>query len=388
MVVVSGAEVVVVVVEEDVVEVAGECADRGPDEHPARSVAALTATAAATATRRAETRTIECNSARRLARADRHRLAGPREHATSARDCAVPARPAGPCKASVGELEVTFLPDGFIWATPESSYPGSDESLWRANPHVLDEEGRFVMSLGALLVRTGERRILLDLGWGPTEQSIVDPATGATDGRIGGGALLGHLQTCGVRPEDVDTVLFSHLHRDHTGWLDQDGTPCFPNAEHLVAEAEWAYWSTTGEVGVGPAPTAQQLEVLAGRVAFVADGDTPAPGVDVLATPGHTPGHCSFVLSSGTERAVVLGDAVHCPLELLEPELAYVADVDPALAQRTRRQIEEDLLRPGTIAAGPHFADLVFGRLLPGHGKPTWHFPETQRSGPDPEPPA
>jgi glyoxylase-like metal-dependent hydrolase (beta-lactamase superfamily II) len=291
----------------------------------------------------------------------------------------MPARAAGPCRIAVGDLEVSFLPDGFICATPESSYPGSPGALWQANPHLLDEEGRFVMSLGALLVRSGGRRVLLDLGWGPTESSIVDPATGAENGRIAGGALLSNLEACGVRPEDVDTVLFTHLHRDHTGWLDRGSEPCFPNADHLVAESEWAYWTTTGNVGVGPAPTKEQLDALAARVAFITDGDTPVPGVDVLATPGHTPGHCSFVLSSGAERALVLGDAVHCPLELLEPELAFVADVDPALAQRTREQIEAELLRPDTVAAGPHFADLVFGRLLRANGKRSWLFPEAQR---------
>lgn len=291
----------------------------------------------------------------------------------------MPARAAGPCRIAVGDLEVTFVPDGAICGTPRGSYPGSPESLWRANPHLLDADGRFVMSLGALLVRSGERLVLLDLGWGPTEEVIFNHETGAPDGRIFGGALLEHLAGVGVRPDQVDTVLFSHLHRDHTGWLGRDGEPCFRNADHLVAEAEWAYWTTSTTLGAGPSPTAAQLDTLAARVGFVADGDTPAPGVDVLATPGHTPGHCSFLLSSGPERAVVLGDAVHCPLELLEPELAFVADVDPALAQRTRRRIEAELLRPGTVAAGPHFADLVFGRLLPGRGRPSWHFPEAQR---------
>lgn len=293
----------------------------------------------------------------------------------------MPARPAGPCEIAIGNLEVTFVPDGSICTTRASSYPGSPEALWRANSHLLDEDGRYVMSLGALLVRSGERRVLLDLGWGPTEEWIVDPLTGATDGRIAGGALLQQLAARGVRPEEVDTVLFSHLHRDHIGWLQRDGEPCFPNADHLVADAEWSYWTTAGNLGAGPAPKKEQLDALAGLVGFVSDGDTPVPGVDVVATPGHTPGHCSFVLSSGPDRAVVLGDAVHCPLELLEPELAFVADVDPALAMRTRLQIEAELLRPGTVAAGPHFADLVFGRLLPGGGTRSWHFPHAQRLG-------
>ncbi len=76
-----------------------------------------------------------------------------------------------------------------------------------------------------------------------------------------------------------------------------------------------------------------------------------------------------------------VSDVDVCRLVSREPELAYVADVDPALAQRTRRQLEAELLRPGTLAAGPHFADLVFGRLLPGEGRRSWLFDEAQRVG-------
>ena len=97
-----------------------------------------------------------------------------------------------------------------------------------------------------------------------------------------------------------------------------------------------------------------------------------------MATFGHTPGHLSFVISSGNERAIVLGDAVHCPVEILEPELTFVVDVDPELAQRTRVFIEQALLEPDTVAAAPHFADLVFGRLMRGEGRSSWHFPASQ----------
>lgn len=279
----------------------------------------------------------------------------------------------------LGDVEVTFIPDGEIRSTPQSSFPGSPPGLWEASPHVLDPDGLLVMSLGALFVRHGDRRLLVDLGWGPSEHTLVDPATGAMNGRIAGGGLLGGLEACGIRPEDIDTVLFSHLHRDHTGWLEVDGELFFPNATHLVAEAEWDYWTVGGRAGIGPAPTAGQLAVLGKRLAFVAEGDRPAPGVDVVATPGHTPGHLSFVLSSGTDRAFVLGDAVHCPVEIREPELDFVTDVDADLARRTKQRIERELLEPGTVAAAAHFPDLVFGRLLPGTGKPTWQFSETQR---------
>jgi glyoxylase-like metal-dependent hydrolase (beta-lactamase superfamily II) len=200
--------------------------------------------------------------------------------------------------------------------------------------------------------------------------------------------MLPNLAAVGVEPKDVDFVLFSHLHRDHTGWIvepatagetrDPAGAPTFPRAHHYLSQAEWDYWTTMAPTGVGPSPSAEQLAVLEKRLSFVRDGERPVPGIDVVATPGHTPGHLSFVISSGDQRALVLGDSVHCPIELQEPELTFVVDVDPALAQRTRVHLERELTQPGTIAAGPHFADLVFGRLMKGQGRSIWSFPDSQ----------
>lgn len=270
---------------------------------------------------------------------------------------------------------MAFLPDGEIRHSPAASYPGSPPSLWASCPEYLDEAGLLVMSLGALLVRTGGHRVLVDLGWGPTELDMRDPSTGEVNGRIAGGRLLDSLAATGTRPEEIEAVLFSHLHRDHTGWIAAGGARCFPNATYLLSAAEWDHWRGAGTLGVGPSPTADQLAAIGARCEFLADGDRPFPGVDVLATPGHTPGHLSFVLSSGADRAVVLGDAVHCPVEITEPELSFVVDVDPALARRTREHLEQELLEARTTAVGPHFPDLVFGRLLRGQGRPSWQFP-------------
>lgn len=289
----------------------------------------------------------------------------------------MPAQPAGSCQLRLGDLSVAFLPDGVIRHAPTASYPGSSEALWQSAPEYLDEDGRLVMSLGALLVRTGGHTLLVDLGWGPTAADMVDPATGLPNGRIEGGRLLDSLRTAGADPSEIEAVLFSHLHRDHTGWLGEPGRSVFPNATYLVAQAELEHWRTSGHLGVGPAPTADQLTAIEDRCRLVADGETPFPGVDVLATPGHTPGHVSFVLSSAGQRAIVLGDAVHCPIELTEPELSFVVDVDPSLARRTRAHLEQELLEPGTVAAGTHFPDLVFGRLLPGEGRSIWRFDRT-----------
>ena len=296
----------------------------------------------------------------------------------------MPASPAGFCRTTIGDIEVTFVPDGYICSSPTGSYPGTDDAFWAVNPDHLDDEGLLVMSLGALLVRTAGKLLLIDLAWGPGSTLIGVAVPDRPQGRVVGGALLDNLRLLGVEPGDVDAVLFSHLHRDHTGWIVDptsphgEGMPTFANAHHYLSSAEWEYWSAAAASGVGPAPSPEQLAVLSSRLSFLDDGERVLPGIDVMATFGHTPGHLSFVISSGQERAIVLGDAVHCPVEILEPELTFSVDVDPKLAQRTRLFIEQALLEPDTVAAAPHFADLIFGRLMRGAGKSSWHFPASQ----------
>jgi len=290
------------------------------------------------------------------------------------------ATPAPFCQIDVGDINVTFVPDGYIYSDAVRSFPGSTPEMWSDYTHLLDDQGLVVMSLGALLVRTAGRLVMVDLGWGPTTVDFSQRQP-ASAGGIGGGRMIDNLAALGVKPADVDAVLFSHLHSDHTGWMvdPEGGTPLFPNAEHLLSQAEWDFWSNLSPDYAGPRPSAEQLAVLGSRLSVIEDGDSPFPGINVMATPGHTPGHLSFVISSGDDRAVVLGDAVHCPIEIQQPELSFMADVDAALAQRTRVHIEQELLKEGTIAAAPHFADLVFGRLMPGKGRPSWQFPDSQR---------
>jgi glyoxylase-like metal-dependent hydrolase (beta-lactamase superfamily II) len=161
--------------------------------------------------------------------------------------------------------------------------------------------------------------------------------------------------------------VFSHLHADHVGWLvtETSGGPrlTFPRAEHRLAEAEWRYWTDPTREWRWGWPTSVQLEMLGTRRSALEDGAVLAPGVNVMLTPGHTPGHASFVVSSGTERAVVLGDTIHCPVEISHPELALLSDVDPVAGRATRALLQREL-DGGTVAVGGHFPDFVFGRVI------------------------
>jgi glyoxylase-like metal-dependent hydrolase (beta-lactamase superfamily II) len=273
-----------------------------------------------------------------------------------------------PCSGlTLGDVRLTFVPDGSIRLPPVPMYDGGTSELFDANPHVLDAEGLLVMSLGSLLIESHGTRILVDLGWGPASEDIQSRRPGGARGRITGGLLLGNLARLGLGPEDIDMVVFSHLHADHVGWLatKTPGGPqlTFPRAEHRLAEAEWRYWSDPARGYRWGWPTPVQLELLRTRRSALEDGAALARGVSVMLTPGHTPGHASFVISSGTERAVVLGDTIHCPVEISHPELALLSDVDPVAGRATRTLLQREL-DGGTVAVGCHFPDFVFGRVI------------------------
>jgi glyoxylase-like metal-dependent hydrolase (beta-lactamase superfamily II) len=285
----------------------------------------------------------------------------------------VTAQPAVTSELTLGDdLRVTFVADGSIHLTRTPLYENATPGLFADNPQLLDSDGLLLMSLGVLLIETAGTRVLIDLGIGPSETDLA-LLTGHP-GRMTGGDLLKNLARLGVQPKDVDLVLFTHLHADHVGWLTTE-TPAgvsltFPRAEYFLARSEWDFWTDPGNSARRGGPTQAQLDALCGRASFLTDGSSPVPGINVMFAPGHTPGHCSYVLSSGSHRAVVLGDAMHCPLEISHPELALLADVDPAVGKASRARLRRELVVPHTVAIGTHFPDSVFGRVTKGAAGP------------------
>jgi glyoxylase-like metal-dependent hydrolase (beta-lactamase superfamily II) len=256
----------------------------------------------------------------------------------------------------VGDLEVTPLIDGEFRANPKEVYPSIVD--WEPHKKWLTHDGMLEMAIGCFLVRTDSRVVLIDAGLGGT--LTIEGFTG--------GRLIDELAKSGLKPDDITDVVFTHLHFDHVGWATQKGTIVFPNATYRCDAKDWSHFvgdDGTREGGRKLFPVRDRLETFDG-------GTTLAPGVDTLPTPGHTPGHAAIVVSSGTDRVVILGDAAHCPLELEESEIDGLGDVDPALAKRTRNAIMRELEESGTPASAPHFPGLQFGRLLRAEGRPQW----------------
>lgn len=254
----------------------------------------------------------------------------------------------------VGELELISLSDG-VAKMPPQYFPNAD---WTAHQDLLNEEGFLVLSLGCFAVRSKDRIVLVDAGLGPVESPLMT-----------GGQLPARLEAAGIAPSDIDLVLITHLHLDHIGWVVRDGRPFFPNATVRFGVGDWDHF-VDGVPDTGDF-TKQTMELLksAGKIELI-DSDGPvAPGVDVIQTPGHTPGHLSAVISSGTDRAVLLGDAVTCPVQVEEPEWQAISDVNPDLAKSTRETLWRELESSGTIAVAAHFPGLQFGRVLATEGK-------------------
>ena len=170
----------------------------------------------------------------------------------------------------------------------------------------------------------------------------------------------------GIHPTDVDLIVYSHMHFDHTGWntIDQDGkrAPFFPNARHIIQRAEWDYWTANDErrrfalfnMLHAPIVEAGLLDLVEGEYAVTSE-------IVTVLTPGHTPGHVSFVVASGGERAYILGDSTHHPAQLTYPEWYCTADVDPAESTRGRKALMERMEAENALIADGHFPSPAWG---------------------------
>jgi glyoxylase-like metal-dependent hydrolase (beta-lactamase superfamily II) len=283
--------------------------------------------------------------------------------------------PYGASVERVGDLEIVPVFDGYSRENPTHFYkahegveyqPGHNVEDWDPYREFLDHDGLLGHGLGGFLIRTGGRVVLIDAGVGPNQIGPYGPY----DRVIKGGELPTRLKESGIDPMDITDVVFTHLHPDHYGWAANDDAALFPNATFRCHELDWDHFVV--KAGDTPTGFSAQLLALESRLECW-DRDGPLlPSIDVQHTPGHTPGSTVLVVSSGDARAVLLGDVVHCPVELLESEWASLGDVDRQLALRTREALARELEGSGTVMTGPHFPGMRFGRLLPASGRRQW----------------
>ena len=134
----------------------------------------------------------------------------------------------------VGNVEIMSLSDGMLEFDLCNFFPTIPEDNWHGHESDLTEEHKVRFNLGSFLIRSQGRTILVDTGLGPKPADAPD---------VPWGQLMRDFQDNGVRPDEVDMVVLTHLHRDHVGWnLMPQGeryVPIFPNARYWMSTKDW-----------------------------------------------------------------------------------------------------------------------------------------------------
>jgi glyoxylase-like metal-dependent hydrolase (beta-lactamase superfamily II) len=256
----------------------------------------------------------------------------------------------------VGSIEVTVVTDGMRDAPLGSLVKNaSADQVNAALQAAYLPKDKFPFVFTPIVVNTGPKLVMIDTGLGP-----------ATFAQSKGTAGQAHsnLEAAGIDRKAIDAVIISHFHGDHiNGLLNADNTPAFPNAEVMVPEPEWAYWMDDAKMSNAPeglkgnfANVRRVFGPLAGKVTRYGDKKELVPGITSTFTHGHTPGHSSHIIASGSESVMVQADVSNHPaLFVRNPGWHAAFDMDAAMAEAGRRRLYDQLASDKMRLQGFHF---------------------------------
>lgn len=275
----------------------------------------------------------------------------------------------------VGAIEVTALSDGTIHFPMDTLLVGETPDAIRAAYKKAFQRLPAESSMNQFLVNTGSRLVLVDAGAG----TVFGPTLGNT---------VASLRAAGYSPEQVDEVVITHMHADHTGGLAHDGKRTFPNAVLRIARADLDFWMNPANEAKSPEGVRPSFAVAREALApYIAsgklepfDGATQiVPGVRAIPAPGHTPGHTYFAVESNGEKHLAWGDVVHAAaLQFAHPSVRIAWDSDDGAAEAAREKVFADAAAKGYIVAGAHLPFPGLGHVaLAGDGKGYVFLPVT-----------
>ena len=248
----------------------------------------------------------------------------------------------------IGEVLVTAISDGYIDAPYSVLQNISEEKA----ENILREDFRPTpprISVNCYLIQYGDRIAIVDTGSGKTMGPTL-------------GKMPGLLDELGVKTENIDTVLLTHMHPDHSNGLStSEGKDVFTNAEVVIAERDVAHWHD--DTAMAKANASQRVRYFQGARFQIApymnrlktaSGEV-FPHVTAVDLSGHTPGHTGFLIESGGISLLIWGDICHVPdIQIRVPKVTMAFDTDPEAAIATRLKTFDMVSQDKILVAGMH----------------------------------
>ena len=260
----------------------------------------------------------------------------------------------------LGAIEITVISDGTLAFPAETLWGDRAEDARGLLTSTFHTPRPVGLQINTVLVNTGDKVVLIDAGCG------VDKFQDTT------GALLGNLAAAGYAPRDIDMILFTHFHFDHLWGISdrENASLLFPAAEFVASETEVAFWSDPDLAeklppAQQPRITQTNLKLASPRLRLIKAGAEAAPGVTTFNTAGHTPGHISVHISSGSEELLLTGDVVvDSEVSFLHPEWPFGFDIDAQLGTKTRVAFLDRAAADKTLVGSYHLPFPGFGHVV------------------------
>ena len=266
----------------------------------------------------------------------------------------------------IGRFEVTALNDGYA-DMPFGYFTGRAASeIERAAGEIhAAREGGVRLSFNQFLVRDGNQTILIDTG----------PA-----GRIGEtGGLPAALAVLGVKAEDIDAVVLTHLHVDHISGATTDGRKAFPNAEIFADRRDVKYWTDSAKRASAPDflhssfDAAGELVRLYPKLNAI-DGEREiANGLSIVDLTGHTPGHIGVRIADEGQSLIMVSDMLfHPAVHPFSADIGFVFEQDPEAARLMRQRFFPLAAGEGALIAATHMPFPGLGRIARDDDRLRW----------------
>lgn len=236
----------------------------------------------------------------------------------------------------LGEFEITILSDGSYNLPTDLMAQNQPREEVKAylKSHFLNTEQR-TSHVNIPLINTGDELILVDVG-------------GGSGFMEGAGQLVTNMEAAGYKPEDVDKIIITHGHPDHIwGLIDDFDELIYPNAQYYFSQGEWDFWTTDEAKNKLPemfqafaAGASRRLPMIADTTKRIKPGVEIVPGIMTIDTPGHTAGHMSLHIKSGSDSLIVSADTLtHAFISFEHPDWWPRTDLDAKIAEASRRKV-------------------------------------------------